>query len=122
MDDWMWMWEPRRCHTCYREKPYIQHTTPSLYRQGYTRYTPNIGIAPLRKAIAEKLRNENGLEYDPSQIILSNGAKQSVWQAVFATCAPGDEVGVGLLGVGYIKWTEHGFRGTTLYNVVRSHP
>lgn len=62
------------------------------HRQGFTRYTPNIGVAPLRQAIADKLRNENGLHYEPSQIVLSNGAKQSVWQAVFATCAPGDEV------------------------------
>lgn len=36
---------------------------------------------------------ENGLRYSPDEVLVSNGAKQSVWQSVMATCAPGDEVG-----------------------------
>ncbi|PNW87397.1 hypothetical protein CHLRE_02g147302v5 [Chlamydomonas reinhardtii] len=61
-------------------------------RQGYTRYTPNTGTSALRKAICKKLKEDNGLEYSPDEIVVSNGAKQSIWQAVLATCSPGDEV------------------------------
>jgi len=59
---------------------------------GHTRYSPNTGTAALRKAVCAKLKEENGLEYSPSEIVLSNGAKQSVAQGVIATCGPGDEV------------------------------
>lgn len=38
------------------------------------------------------LSDENGLNYEPSSIVVSNGAKQSVWQAIMATCGPDDEV------------------------------
>lgn len=61
-------------------------------REGYTRYTPNAGTLELRKAICHKLEEENGLSYTPDQILVSNGAKQSVMQAVVAVCSPGDEV------------------------------
>ena len=60
---------------------------------GKTKYSANAGDAELRKAVREKLRRENGLTYDwASEIVLSNGAKQSVAQCVLATCGPGDEV------------------------------
>ena len=61
-------------------------------RKGYTRYTPNTGTSALRTAIAEKLRIENGLCYAADEIVVSNGAKQSIWQAILATLSPGDEV------------------------------
>ena len=61
-------------------------------RGGVTRYTPNTGTSALREAICKKLQRENGLEYAPTDIVVSNGAKQSVWQAVLATCSQGDEV------------------------------
>lgn len=61
-------------------------------RQGHTRYTPNAGTAELRAAICRKLQEENGLSYTPDQILVSNGAKQSIMQAVVAVCSPGDEV------------------------------
>lgn len=61
-------------------------------RTGITRYTPNTGTAPLRAAIAEKLAAENGLHHSPDDIVVSNGAKQAIWQALLATCNPGDEV------------------------------
>ena len=57
-----------------------------------TRYSPVPGYANLRNAICAKLRNENGLEYDPSQIVVSNGAKQSITNAILALVNPGDEV------------------------------
>ena len=60
---------------------------------GVTRYTPNAGTPALRAAIADKLRTENGLEgISPADVVVSNGAKQSIWQALLATCAEGDEV------------------------------
>ncbi|XP_051141445.1 bifunctional aspartate aminotransferase and glutamate/aspartate-prephenate aminotransferase [Andrographis paniculata] len=61
-------------------------------REGYTRYTPNAGTFELRAAICHKLKEENGLVYSPDQILVSNGAKQSILQAVLAVCSPGDEV------------------------------
>ena len=61
-------------------------------RTGVTRYTPNTGTSALRAAIAAKLRGENGLEYSPDEIVVSNGAKQAIWQALLAVCGPGDEV------------------------------
>lgn len=60
-------------------------------RSGHTRYTPNAGTAALRKAISSKLLTENRLVYAADQIVVSNGAKQSIWQAVLATVSPGDE-------------------------------
>ncbi|XP_039122932.1 LOW QUALITY PROTEIN: bifunctional aspartate aminotransferase and glutamate/aspartate-prephenate aminotransferase [Dioscorea cayenensis subsp. rotundata] len=61
-------------------------------RDGYTRYTPNAGTQELRQAICHKLKEENGLDYTPDQIVVSNGAKQAIMQAVVAVCSPGDEV------------------------------
>ncbi|KAH7520642.1 hypothetical protein FEM48_Zijuj08G0166600 [Ziziphus jujuba var. spinosa] len=61
-------------------------------REGYTRYTPNAGTLEVREAICRKLKEENGISYTPDQILVSNGAKQSIIQAVLAVCSPGDEV------------------------------
>ena len=60
--------------------------------KGCTKYTPSSGLPALRQAICEKFKRENGLEYEPSQIIVSNGAKHSLFNACFATVEPGDEV------------------------------
>ncbi|KAF8041928.1 hypothetical protein BT93_A0508 [Corymbia citriodora subsp. variegata] len=60
--------------------------------EGYTRYTPNAGTLELRTAICQKLKEENGISYTPDQIVVSNGAKQSILQAILAVCSPGDEV------------------------------
>ncbi|MBR4942662.1 MAG: pyridoxal phosphate-dependent aminotransferase [Clostridia bacterium] len=59
---------------------------------GHTKYTPSSGLLPLRKAICEKFKRDNGLEYQPSQIIVSNGAKHSIFNACYATLDEGDEV------------------------------
>ncbi|GAB4318050.1 MAG: pyridoxal phosphate-dependent aminotransferase [Bacteroidales bacterium] len=61
-------------------------------RDNHTHYTPVPGIPALRKAIAEKLKRENGLDYSPDQIVVSNGAKQSIVNAILAVVNPGDEV------------------------------
>eukprot|EP00887_Chlorella_sp_A99_P005624 scaffold1.g5624.t1 len=60
--------------------------------KGFTRYTPNTGTSALRAAICRKLAAENGLEYAPDEVVVSNGAKQAIWQALFAVCGAGDEV------------------------------
>ena len=59
---------------------------------GQTKYTPSSGLLPLRKAICEKFEKDNGLSYEPSQIIVSNGAKHSIFNACFAILDEGDEV------------------------------
>lgn len=60
--------------------------------EGKTKYTPASGILPLKKALAEKFKNDNGLNYKPSQIIISTGGKQSLNNALSAILNPGDEV------------------------------
>ena len=67
------------------------------YRTGQTRYTPNTGTAALRAAICKKLEQENGLSHSSADIVISNGAKQAIWQALLATCSEGDEVPPGPL-------------------------
>ncbi len=59
---------------------------------GFTKYTPSSGIPELRQAIADKFKADNGIDYKPSQIIVSNGAKHSCYNAILATCQPGDQV------------------------------
>ena len=59
---------------------------------GHTRYTPASGTQNLRQAICEKLKKDNGLEYSPSQIVVSNGAKHSIYNTLLALCDKGDEV------------------------------
>lgn len=59
---------------------------------GKTRYTPPDGIPELKRAICEKFRRENGLAYDPAQVIVSTGGKQVLYNALMATLNPGDEV------------------------------
>ena len=60
--------------------------------EGFTNYTANAGIPELREAICEKLEADNGLDYDPEEILCCNGAKQAIAQAVMAVCRPEDEV------------------------------
>ncbi len=61
-------------------------------REGFTRYTPVAGIPELRRAISEKFARDNGLEYSPEQIIVSCGAKHSVFNAIYVLCERGDRV------------------------------
>ena len=60
--------------------------------ENYSRYSPVPGYPELKNAIVNKLKNENGLDYKPSQILCSNGAKQSVCNAIMALVNAGDEV------------------------------
>ncbi len=60
--------------------------------ENFTKYTPAAGIPALRMGIAEKLQQENGLSYDPEEIIVSSGAKHSLYNVFMAILDPGDEV------------------------------
>ena len=59
---------------------------------GHTKYTPSSGLLSLRKSICQKFKKDNGLDYEPSQIIVSNGAKHSIFNACYAVLDEGDEV------------------------------
>lgn len=61
-------------------------------KEGKTKYTPTSGVLELRKAICNKFKSDNGLEYNPDQIVVSTGAKQSLANAFMAILNPGDEV------------------------------
>ncbi len=61
-------------------------------KAGFTRYTANSGIPELKKAIVEKFRRDNGLEFNVNQIIVSNGGKQTLANTFLALCQEGDEV------------------------------
>ncbi len=71
---------------------FIVEAAKKALDENFTKYTPSSGMPALRQAIADKLRRENGLFYEPSQIIVSNGAKHSLFNAMAATVDPGDEV------------------------------
>ena len=60
--------------------------------ENYSHYSPVAGYASLKQAIAGKLQKDNGLAYNPDEILVSNGAKQSICNAVLALTGPGDEV------------------------------
>ena len=71
---------------------HIKDAAIAALNAGFTKYTPSSGTPELRAAIAEKLKTENGLDYKPSQVIVNCGAKHSCYNAIIATCNPGDEV------------------------------
>lgn len=70
----------------------IKEAAKKAIDENYSRYSPVPGYPDLRKAIVAKLKNENGLEYGINEILVSNGAKQSVCNTVMALCNDGDEV------------------------------
>ena len=61
-------------------------------REGRTRYTPHAGTPEVRRSVAEKLLRDNGLDYSPEQIMVSNGAKQAIFEIMVCLLDPGDEV------------------------------
>jgi len=71
---------------------HIREAAIKAINEGHTRYTPAAGTPELKEAIVSKLKNENGLDYNPAQIIVSNGAKHSLSNIFTALLNPGDEV------------------------------
>src|SRR5579863_8532745 len=70
----------------------IKRAAIAAIERGETKYTPVLGIQPLREAIAAKFKRENGLDYKASQTIVGTGGKHILFNAFLATLNPGDEV------------------------------
>ena len=71
---------------------HIKEAAKKAVDDNYSRYSPVPGYPDLRKAIVAKLKNENNLDYTVNEVLVSNGAKQSVCNTVMALVNPGDEV------------------------------
>lgn len=71
---------------------HIKEKAIKAINEGFTKYTPSSGTLELRDAIAKKLKNDNSLAYSPSQIVVSSGAKHSLYNVFQALCEEGDEV------------------------------
>jgi len=72
--------------------PHIKDAAKQAIDQGFTKYTPSSGMPDLKKAVCTKLLKDNGLRYNESQIVISSGAKHSLYNTFQAICNPGDEV------------------------------
>lgn len=71
---------------------YIKDAAKVAIDQGKTKYTPVPGVLEFREAIAQKFRNENGLDYNTENIVVSTGAKHAIMNVIMCTINPGDEV------------------------------
>jgi len=71
---------------------HIKEAAWQALKDGYTKYTPVTGLPELTKAISEKFKRDNGLDYEPDQIVVSNGAKQTIYNLCQSLLDPGDEV------------------------------
>lgn len=70
----------------------IKEAAKRAIDENFSFYTPVPGYMSLRKAIVRKLKEENGLDYTPEQIVVSGGAKQSLCNVILSVINPGDEV------------------------------
>lgn len=70
----------------------VKQAAKQALDDNFTRYSPVPGYPELRQAIVQKLKTENGLDYDPAQIVVSTGAKQSLSNVILTLINPGDEV------------------------------
>lgn len=71
---------------------YINAAAKKAIDIGFTKYTPASGTPQLKKAVCEKFLKDNGLYYEPEQIVVSSGAKSSLYHAICAMINPGDEI------------------------------
>jgi len=76
----------------YDTPQFIKEAAVQALAEGKTKYTASAGLLELREAICEKLSKDNGLTYTPDLISVNCGAKHSCYNAILATCGPGDEV------------------------------
>jgi aspartate aminotransferase len=76
----------------FKTPPHICNAAIDAITDGFHGYTMNTGMPELREAISDKLKRENQLDFPADQIVLSNGAKQSIGFTILATIDPGDEV------------------------------
>jgi aspartate aminotransferase len=71
---------------------HIRAAATAAMEQGHTHYAPVAGVAELRDAISRKLKAENGLDYPASSVVVANGVKQALNNAILSVIGPGDEV------------------------------
>lgn len=71
---------------------HIKDAAIEAVRQNFTHYPPVPGYLDLRQAIGTKMKRDSGLDFTPDQIVVSNGAKQSIGNVLLSTVDPGDEV------------------------------
>ncbi len=71
---------------------HIKEAAKEAIDMGFTKYTPPAGIPELRRAVADKLREENGIEYEPEEVVITDGAKQALFNLMLSVIEEGDEV------------------------------
>jgi len=71
---------------------FIKDAAVEALKSGFTKYTPTTGIPELKSAICAKFKKDNSLDYTPNQVVVSCGAKHSIFNVVFALISRGDEV------------------------------
>ena len=71
---------------------YIKDAAKKALDTGFTKYTPASGTADIKKAVAARMERKYGLKYDADQVIVSNGAKHSLYNSIAAITDPGDEI------------------------------
>jgi len=71
---------------------FIKQAAIKAINEGFTKYTPSSGMLELREAISRKFKKDNNLDYSPAEIVVSNGAKHSLYNIFQAICEKGDEV------------------------------
>ncbi len=71
---------------------FVKEAGVAAIKSGFTKYTPTTGTPELKKAISEKFKKDNSLDYDPGQIVVSCGAKHSIFNILFVLIDRGDEV------------------------------
>ncbi len=75
------------------DTPYhIKEAAKEAIDMGFTKYTPPAGIPELRRAVADKLKDENRIEYSPEEIVITDGAKQALFNLMMSVIEEGDEV------------------------------
>ena len=75
------------------DTPYhIKEAAKEAIDMGFTKYTPPAGIPELRRAVADKLKEENGIDYEPEQVVITDGAKQALFNLMLSVIDEGDEV------------------------------
>lgn len=71
---------------------FIKEAAIKAINEGFTKYTPSSGMLELREAIARKFKKDNNLDYSPAEVVVSNGAKHSLYNIFQVICEKGDEV------------------------------
>ncbi len=71
---------------------HIKKSAIVAINDGFTKYTPSTGTPQLKQAIANKFKKDNNLDYEPSQIVVSNGAKHSLYSILQVICDKGDQI------------------------------